>query len=56
MKPFQLDKTRTMLNKFSADKIKELFVDLYDVEKKSKMGQVPIEMMLTLGVEKVLNS
>ncbi len=56
MKPFQLDKTKVILNKFSANKVKELFVDFYGIEKKSKTGQIPIEMMLTLGVEKVLNS
>lgn len=56
MKPFQIDKTRTMLSGFSANKVKELFTDFYAIEKKAKTGQIPIEMMLTLSVEKVLNS
>jgi DNA polymerase III delta subunit len=56
MKPFQLDKNRATLEHFSEDKVKQLFADLYDIEKKAKTGQVPIDMMLTLGIEKVLNS
>jgi DNA polymerase III delta subunit len=56
MKSFQTDKTKGMLNQFSESKIKLLFNELYDIEKKAKTGQIPIDMLLTLSVEKVLNS
>jgi DNA polymerase III delta subunit len=40
---------------FEPEQLKALFNELYSVDKKAKTGEIPIDMMLTLTVEKVLS-
>lgn len=55
MKPFQVSKNMNTLNRFSEQKIKQLYFYLYDIEKRAKTGEVTPEMMLTFAIEKVIN-
>ncbi len=55
-KPFQISKNQGLARKFSSDNLDEFFKYFYDLEKKTKTGGITPEMMLTLAVEKVLNS
>jgi DNA polymerase III delta subunit len=56
LKPFQADKTKAQLAKFSREKITNLFVNFLILEKQAKTGSLTPETFITLAVEKVLNS
>ncbi len=56
MKPFVISKQKSLCNRFSEDSIKKVFRDFCDLDCKAKTGEIHPEVMLTLAVEKVLNS
>lgn len=56
LKPFQVTKLAGMSKNLDADKIKLLFKSLYSYEIRSKTGGISPEMLVTLSIEKVLNS
>lgn len=55
-KPFVKGKAKTQSAGFSENKIKNLYFYLYNLEKKAKTGEITPDLLLTLTVEKVLNS
>lgn len=55
-KPFQISKNQGLARRFSSENLDNFFEYFYDLEKKTKTGVITPELMLTLSVEKVLNS
>jgi DNA polymerase III delta subunit len=55
MKPYQQDNLSTRAKKTSLMDIKEAFRYIYNLDKKTKIGEMQPEMMLTLSIEKMLN-
>jgi DNA polymerase III delta subunit len=55
MKPYQQENLSNRTKKTTADNIKKLYKYIYDLDKKTKTGELQPEMMLTLSIEKMLN-
>jgi DNA polymerase III delta subunit len=56
LKPFQLSKVKKQAETFSAQKMLNLYAEIYTLEKKAKTGIIDPDMFITMTVEKVLNS
>jgi DNA polymerase III delta subunit len=55
-KPFMKSKLEAQSAKFTEENVKNLFDGLYEIDKGAKTGEITPELMVTLAVEKVLNS
>ena len=56
MSPYVRSKQKNLVGKYTEDGVKDMFKEFYRLDLKSKVGEVNPEVMLTLAVEKVLNS
>ncbi|KKS06950.1 hypothetical protein A3K01_03435 [candidate division WWE3 bacterium RIFOXYD1_FULL_43_17] len=56
MNPYVRSKQKNLTGKYSGEGVKELFKAFYEMDLKAKVGEINPEVMLTLAVEKVLNS
>ncbi len=56
LKPFVISKNKSVSQKYSEDNLKEIFTEFYKLDMKSKTGEINPELMLTLAVEKMINS
>ncbi len=56
MSPYVRSKQKNFLEKYTEDGVKDMFKEFYNLDLKSKIGEINPEVMLTLAVEKVLNS
>jgi len=55
MNPFAKSKAKKQAEKFTEEKIKEILECLYELDKKSKNGEVSQEIIIPLAIETVLN-
>jgi len=56
MNPYVRSKQKNLIGKYTEDGVKDMFKEFYELDLKTKVGEINPEVMLTLAVEKVLNS
>ncbi|EKD95151.1 MAG: hypothetical protein ACD_25C00050G0002 [uncultured bacterium] len=56
MNPYVRSKQKTLVGKYTEEGVKNMFKAFYELDLKTKTGEINPEVMLTLAVEKVLNS
>ncbi len=56
LSPFTKSKYEKFATKFSEQSIKEIYTYFYDLDKNAKTGVMPLDLLLPLAMEKVINS
>ena len=56
MKPFILGKAAKQAEGFSTESIKTLFTEMYELDKKTKLGELSPDLAVTIAIEKILNA
>lgn len=56
MKDYQISKLNLLLQKYSTNSLQSIYKYFYNLDKKVKLGEITPELMITMALEKVLNS